>query len=167
MKNKLLLLLILISSIINQSFACTCVIPTSIDAIQDYEYENSEFVFIGEVFQINVVEKSFKVKIVELFKGREKEKAIIKGIYNEQCGPIIDEIGEWLLYANLTLDNTLKINECGLSRSLKNPEQNTIIDEAIERNHNLDKENNHDKFILETRNAIELEIIALRKREKQ
>ncbi len=162
MKNRIFAILILTLLISAKSFSCTCPNPKSIKAIQDYEFENSDCVFVGEVLEVNMNDNTFKIKVIESFKGKDKETIYI-GTYDEQCGPIIDEKGKWLVYARFNSENILKINECGLTRSLKNPEYNNVIDGLIEKRLNESDKTNQNKFNLEARKILELELSDLRK----
>jgi hypothetical protein len=103
--------------------ACTCSIPKSLKAIQDYEFENSECIFIGEVIEIDPINSLFQFKVVESFKG-EENGTVYTGAYDQICGPIIDKTGNWLIYGNFNDENQVVINHCGLTRSLNSPEDN-------------------------------------------
>ncbi|NDV15659.1 hypothetical protein GO009_06435 [Muricauda sp. TY007] len=116
----LFLILTLTSAKVN---ACTCKTPKNLKALQDYEFENSEFVLIGKVLKIDLNNNTFQVKIIESFKGEEKGK-IYNGIYDKYCSPIIDKKGKWLIYGNLNSEKLITINTCGLTRSFESPENN-------------------------------------------
>jgi len=157
-----ILTFILISLLISfKSLACTCAKPISLKAIQDYEYENSEFVFIGEVIELNLNINYFKIRVIESFKGGDKE-AIYSGTYDEQCGPIIGRKGKWLIYANLNSNNILEVNECGLTRSLKNPEYNTVISGLIEKKLTASEKGNRNIFNINARKILESELKILK-----
>ena len=76
----------------SKAIACTCSVPKSLKAIQDYEYEISECIFIGEVLEIDSILSRFTFKVLESFKGLESGTIYI-GKYDPMCGPIIDETG--------------------------------------------------------------------------
>jgi hypothetical protein len=103
--------------------ACTCSFPKNLKAIQDYEFENSECIFIGEVIEIDPINSLFQFKVVESFKG-EEIGTVYTGNYDQMCGPIIDQTGNWLIYGNFNNENQIVINHCGLTRSLNSPEDN-------------------------------------------
>ncbi len=103
--------------------ACTCSVPKSLKAIQDFEFENSECIFIGEVLELDPDSSIFKFKVVESFKG-EEIGTVYSGKYDKMCGPIIDETGNWLIYGNFNDENQIVINHCGLTRSFNKPENN-------------------------------------------
>lgn len=107
----------------SKAVACTCSVPKSLKAIQDYEYEISECIFIGEVLEIDSELNIFTVKVLESFKGVENGTIYI-GKYDPMCGPIIDQTGKWLIYASFNDENHMVINHCGLTRSFKRPEHN-------------------------------------------
>jgi len=121
----LIWILILTSS---EAIACTCSVPKSLKAIQDYEYEISECIFIGEVLEIDSIPSRFTFKILESFKGVENGTIYI-GKYDPMCGPIIDETGKWLIYGSFNDENHIVINHCGLTRSFKRPEHNVSATE--------------------------------------
>lgn len=106
------------------SYACDCKSFETIKEKQDFEYENSNSIFIGEILEINHVNHTLKVKIIELFKGT-KDDQIINGKFDEQCGPYISSKGKWLIYGNI-IGNILEIKPCGLTRSIINPKENPI-----------------------------------------
>ncbi|WP_034923210.1 hypothetical protein [Gillisia sp. CAL575] len=163
MKRTIFIIAILTISVSTKSFACNCSIPKSLQEIQDYEYEQSDCIFVGEVFDVNSENFSFKIRVIESLKGAEIETVFI-GTYDEHCGPIVTENGLWLVYADLNSENVLDINECGLTRSLKNPEFNTVIDGLIQKRLNkIDKEN-IEKINAESRKVLELELTILRNR---
>ena len=127
MKNKTLILIILTLGFGIKTFACNCSIPKSLELVQEYAYENSECIFLGEVFEVNKADNSFKIRIIESFKSNENGM-IYEGKYDEQCGPIIDTKGQWLIYADLDSENILNVSSCGISRNFKNPEFNVTIE---------------------------------------
>ena len=169
MKSALNILFSILILPTTKGFACSCAIPKSLKAIQDYEFENSDCIFIGEVLEFDSTYNTFKIKVVESFNGDEKGK-IYNGVYDQQCGPIIDGNGKWLVYGNINSENQLEINTCGLTRSFKNPESNVsatkpprpaqpneIISEAESRKQ-------LDEWRAKAKSDLENEIIDLRKR---
>ena len=78
----IILIWILTSS---KAIACTCSVPKSLKAIQDYEYEISECIFIGEVLEIDSILSRFTFKVLESFKGLESGTIYI-GKYDPMCG---------------------------------------------------------------------------------
>lgn len=161
MKQSQLTLIILTLFIGIKSIACTCGIPISIEATQIGEFEDSECVFIGEVLEVNSEENSFKIKVIESFKGSDVETVYV-GTYDEQCGPIIYEKGKWLIYGDLNNENIIEVNECGLTRSFVNPEYNSVIDGLIAKRLKESVNINDEKFITEARKVFEDEIKNLR-----
>ncbi|WP_438423875.1 hypothetical protein [Aquimarina macrocephali] len=166
--NNLILILTLVST---KAIACNCAIPKSLKAIQDHEFENSECIFIGEIIKIDSENNSFEIKVIESFNGDEIGKTY-SGIYDKYCGPIIDEKGKWLIYGNLNSENLIKINTCGLTRSLKNPENNisaTIPPEPLAPNETGSKAKfakQRVEWKIRAKSNLEKEIIDLRKRIK-
>ena len=166
MKYKLNTLLLIITLISTKVIACNCSIPKSLKAVQDYEFENSECIFIGEVLKIDSEKNTFEIRVVESFNGDEIGK-IYSGIYDNQCGPIIDGKGKWLIYAN-SYENKIEINTCGLSRSFEYPESNiTATSEFLkiyEKEYKQEKRDSDLKFRAQL--DLKNEIINLRKRRK-
>ncbi|MCW2120238.1 hypothetical protein [Flavobacterium sp. 7A] len=107
----------------SKSLACDCKIPNSLKEIQNREFTESKYIFIGEILKINSKKNTFEIKVIESFKGVLNGK-IYRGINNQWCGPVIDKSGKWLIYANRKSDNLIQIRTCGLTRSFKNPEKN-------------------------------------------
>lgn len=165
MKGSRLTLIIIALFLGMNSFACTCGRPISIEAIQIGEFEDSECVFIGEVLEVNTEEKSFKIKVIESFKGSDVE-TIYFGTYDEQCGPTIYEKGKWLIYGDLNDQNIIEVNECGLTRSFANPEYNAVIDGLIAKRLKSPVNMNDEKFIAEARKVFEDEIKKLQEKKK-
>ena len=89
---------------------------------QEYEVENSEYIFIGEVLEIDNSAETYLVKVIENLKNCDNEGVIYIGKNWPTCNPIIDSKGKWLIYANLDKDY-MKVNACGISRSLDNPQK--------------------------------------------
>ncbi|PQB07308.1 hypothetical protein BST83_09175 [Polaribacter filamentus] len=166
MKYKLNILLLIITLISTKAIACNCSIPKSLKAVQDYEFENSECIFIGEVLKIDSEKNTFEIRVVESFNGDEIGK-IYSGIYDNQCGPTIDGKGKWLIYAN-SYENKIEINTCGLTRSFEYPESNiTATSEFLktyEKEYKQEKRDSDLKFRAQL--DLKNEIINLRKRRK-
>jgi len=101
-------------------FACSCPVYKNLEIFQFAEFEQSECIFIGEVLEFNPDEKSFRIKVVDSLKGTENG-LIYEGTYDQQCGPTINGLGKWIFYGHTDSNGVLKINECGLTRSLANP----------------------------------------------
>lgn len=105
-----------------KSFACICKFK-KLSEMQKLEFENSAYIFIGEVLEIGASHKMFKIKVIESFKGGAIG-TVYNGSNNKFCGPIINEKGKWLIYGNFNVENLLEINTCGLTRSFEHPEKN-------------------------------------------
>ena len=123
MRTRILPILFLIFLISSKSFACDCKDSKSLKEIQNREFTNSKYIFIGEILKIDTKKHTFEIRVIESFKGVKNGK-VYSGIYDELCGPIIDEVGKWLIYANHYSSNVIKIKACGISRSFKNPGHN-------------------------------------------
>ena len=165
MKYKTLILIILTLGFGIKTFACNCSIPKSLELVQDYEYENSECIFLGEVFEVNKANNSFKIRIIESFKSNERE-TIYEGKYDEQCGPIIDTKGQWLIYADLDSENILNVGSCGISRDFKNPEFNVTIEGLLMKEFKGSREKYADIFNEKAKRELKYEIEKLRAKKK-
>ena len=109
------------TSFIYTSSVCTCP-PMRLSDHQEYEVENSEYIFIGEVLEIDKSTDTYKVKVIENLKNCDNEGVIYIGENWTTCSPYIDSKGMWLIYAKLDKDY-LRVNLCGISRSLDNPQK--------------------------------------------
>jgi hypothetical protein len=121
MKNKLILIIYFISTL--TSWACDCGPLKKLDYERNAEYQNAEFIFIGYIYNLKNNKRVFEVKVKEIFKGNLKIGQIINGKNNYYCEPFVNESGDWLIYGKIE-NGKLLISLCGLSRSLKNPENN-------------------------------------------
>ncbi|QCX39042.1 hypothetical protein FF125_16100 [Aureibaculum algae] len=166
MKYKILILIILTLSIGIESYACNCGIPKSLELEQDYNYENSECIFVGEVLEVNKTENTFTIKVIESFNGNDNLN-VYKGTYDEQCGPIIDTKGKWLIYANLNSDNILVVGSCGISRNFKNPEYNVTIEGLLIKEFKGTAEDQGKKFNDKGKKDLKVEIERLRVKKEE
>lgn len=110
---------------IQYSSACNCPVFKNLAAIQQSELNNSQCIFVGKVLEINKKKNTFKVEVIESF-TETNSGTVYEGIYDEQCGPIINELGTWLFYGNFFGLRYLTVNSCGLTRSFKNPDFNIM-----------------------------------------
>jgi hypothetical protein len=169
MTKRILTILFLTFFITSKVFACDCKVPKSLKAIQDREFENSECIFIGEVFKIDTDKNTFEIKVIESFRGN-KIGTVHIGIYDQLCGPVIDEKGKWLIYGNYNSDNLIEINACGISRSFGNPEYNTLATRPPkpispnEKESESQAEKKRAEWKLKAKSDLENEIADLRKR---
>ena len=131
-------------------FACTCPVYKNLEIFQFGEFEQSECVFIGEVLEFNPLEKSYRIKVVDSFKGTDNG-LIYEGTYDQQCGPIINGLGKWIFYGHTDSNGVLNVNECGLTRSFENPEHDF-----------LDFEKSKSEIRKQAQTDLELEIESLR-----
>lgn len=126
MRTRILIALFLFCMISNQLIACDCRDSKDLKEIQNREFTNSKYIFIGEILKIDTKKHIFEVKVSESFKGAKNGK-VYRGVYNKLCGPIINEFGKWLIYATSNSCNYIKVNVCGLTRSFKNPEHTISV----------------------------------------
>lgn len=109
-----------------QGIACNCMPPEKLNVAQKREIENSNFIIIGNVIKISKDKHNLTVVIKEVFKGENLSNDTIVMKNNYYCEPFVNTTGEWLFYGNL-IENEFIYNECGLSRSLRLPEQNSYF----------------------------------------
>ena len=131
-------------------FACSCPVYKNLEIFQFGEFEQSECVFIGEVLEFNPEKMSFRIKVIDSFKGTENG-LIYEGTYDQQCGPIINGLGKWIFYGHTDSNGVLNVNECGLTRSFENPFHDF-----------LDFEKSESEIKKQAQSDLELEIESLR-----
>lgn len=125
--NRIITLILFLPLLVSfESITCDCPITKSLKELQKTEFENSDYIFIVEVLELNERNGIFSFQVLESLKRNDNEN-IYKGIYNKMCEPIVDSTGKWLIYGNLNSSGLIEINKCGLSRSIKNPEYNIMI----------------------------------------
>lgn len=100
---------------------CSCAPPKKIEVRRELEYRNSDCVFIGDVFEIDTVSHTYKIKVIESFDG-DKVGKVYNGENIDNCSIYIDSKGKWLIYALQNENHIININGCGLTRSFKSPE---------------------------------------------
>jgi len=120
MKNQQIIITCLFILIGFKSFACSCPVFKNLERLQLSEFERSECIFIGEVLEINAENNTYKIKVLDSLKGTENGQ-VYEGTYDTQCGPTIYELGKWIFYGRTDSNGILKVNECGLTRTFKNP----------------------------------------------
>jgi hypothetical protein len=120
---KILLTILILTFFIHESFSCDCKDRMDLNIARITEYNNSEIIFLGEVISISDDQLSYRVSVIEVYKGDLKTNQIIEGKNHQFCAPFINYTGQWLLYGNIE-NGKLKVNICGLTRSLEFPEQN-------------------------------------------
>jgi hypothetical protein len=104
-------------------YSCDCKTKKKLDVARQTQFENAEIVILGDVFFISSDYMKFQIRILETFKGELKPDQIIEGENHLYCEPNANSIGQWLIYGYIE-NGKLKTIICGLSRSLKSPEDN-------------------------------------------
>ena len=102
------------------SIACICP-PTRLSDKQKEEIENSEYIFIGNVIEIDESNHTYKIRIIESLKNCAIEGLVYEAKNWKSCDPYINSTGKWLIYAQME-DGYIKTNLCGISRSFKKPQ---------------------------------------------
>ena len=104
------------------SVSCICAPPALFEEAQKKELENSDHVFIANVYVISPDRKTITVEIKEVFKGDFKVGDKFDFPNNYTCEPFIEIKGDWILYGKIE-NGIFRVNICGVSRSLNFPEQ--------------------------------------------
>ena len=107
-----------------KAFSCTCETKT-LSEWQKTELENSELIFIGEVFEINETDNSFKIRVNESLNDIDNSGKVYSGKNWNHCGPYVSEKGKWIIYGKIE-NGVLRLNMCGISRSFESPMVNPI-----------------------------------------
>ena len=123
---KIFLTTIFLFLIVTETYSCVCGPTIELNEIRNTEYSSAELIFIGEIISISADKKEFKIEVKEVFKGAIKKSQVLNGQNNIYCEPYVENIGEWLIYGKKE-NGKLKINICGLSRSLKKPYENKFF----------------------------------------
>jgi len=90
------------------AFCCKCKTIS-----KEFEFENSDYVFIGNVFK--VTDSYFFIKPIEFFKGSNLDN--VKVEINE-CSVLPKDNEYWLIYTNEMGTDLFSVSQCGWSRSL-------------------------------------------------
>lgn len=115
------LLIILIGFLLyNQCAACDCGVVTR-DSSVIVGLRNSDIVFYGELLTYDTIHKTYKFKIIELFKS-DYSKETISGCCINDCSIFPNDKGLWIVYAQKVNDSTINISMCSPSLPLKKPE---------------------------------------------
>jgi hypothetical protein len=110
--------IILLLSILLINFkisACDCP-PIERDTLVSKGLKRASIVFLGEVVSSDSFAESYKIKIIELFKG-DNNGHYINGMVINNCS-VFPKNGIWIIYANLEKDNSIDIDGCGSSIAL-------------------------------------------------
>ncbi|PIB30617.1 hypothetical protein [Maribacter sp. 4G9] len=101
-------------------FACDCN-QRSLAEMQKVERENSECIFVGEIFEVDPNLAYYKIRVVESLDGGDLQGNIYIGKNLKYCQPYVDKKGYWLVYGAM-VDGFLEMNTCGLSRTFDEPQ---------------------------------------------
>lgn len=116
---KTVLISFLLLLVSKEMIACTCGL-SRLSEKQKWAIENSECIFIGEVFEIDKLNQTYKVRVSESLDGGDISNNIYVGKNWKSCSPYIDKKGKWLVYGSVE-DGFLRLNLCGISRSFNYP----------------------------------------------
>jgi hypothetical protein len=99
--------------------ACDCK-TNSLKVLQTLSYNESPLIFVGDVLTSNQKTGTYKIKIIEIFKGQTRT-TIIEGKGLTSCSGFPDN-GRWIIYAETYKNGVIDFNSCGLSRAFDNPQ---------------------------------------------
>jgi len=122
MKKTLLLIILFLGTF--SGWACLCPPPGRLDDARQIEIQSSDIIVIADVLEINKTDHTFKVRVIEVFKGKTKKGEIMIIKNWRFCEPNVDKNGKWLIYSSI-IDGSLYVNDCGLTRSFRHPENNS------------------------------------------
>jgi hypothetical protein len=91
------------------------------DSSVTVELRYSDIAFYGELMTIDSIKKTYRFKILELFKGNYSGN-IINGCIISSCSVIPFEKGLWIIYAKKVNDSTISISMCSPSIPLRKAE---------------------------------------------
>ena len=112
-----LLIIILISV---KTYSCDCKRLGPIEKLRQISFDHSDIVFLGELVEVNINEKTFTFNIIESFKGKFNTQ-LIKGESSYGCSFLPRDKCRWIVYAKFNEKNLIEINQCLASRSELNP----------------------------------------------
>ncbi len=127
--------------------ACTCGLSRLSDK-QKWEMENSECIFIGEVFEIDKSNQTYKVRVSESLDGGDTPNNIYVGKNWKACTPYIEKKGKWIVYGRME-EGFLRLNLCRISRSFNYPVLNPAPPPPINIEINEKRKNNPQKQLPE------------------
>ena len=120
MKKLSLTLLLATLTSIQIALCCDCIRSGNLMEAQKLSYEESEFIFLGRVIELNN-DGTYKLEILETFKGTERKYMALAQTHSCSIFPGEDE-EYWLVYMDEPNKNEpATISLCGLSRSFKHP----------------------------------------------
>jgi hypothetical protein len=122
----LLTFFILIISL--KTHACICP-STSIKETREYSIRNSELIFIGQVIETDTINHTYKIKVVEIFKGNPAEiligSSLEDSVSYSSCAfwPFPYWGDEFIFYANYAKGtNRIFVDQCSATRTTLNPQ---------------------------------------------
>ncbi|WP_417592461.1 hypothetical protein [Owenweeksia hongkongensis] len=122
------LLLSILFLLYAQSFACSCA-PVKLSErikFRNRNIQTSEEVFIADVFAIDTINYTYKLKVKEVFKGAFVKGEVIKGSFLSTCEPYVSIEGTWLLFGDFS-DDEFRSKDCGYSKSFEFPWYNALL----------------------------------------
>ncbi|TXB65430.1 hypothetical protein FRY74_08380 [Vicingus serpentipes] len=119
---KKLIFLLFLSAFSLEILSCDCKEYETRNELLKDEIDNSDLIFTADY--ISNDGKSFHLKVKSIYKGTLITNQIIEGYIFDSYSKLINEKGEWLIYANIEKENKININSCGLTRSRKKPSKN-------------------------------------------
>ena len=117
-KNLFVLFIFLTFSI--SGIPCDCYVYDISDKGITKAYASSELVFKADVFDIDTVNRTYKMKVLEVYKGAVRVSKIIESEQLENCPPHIKRTGIWIFFGGFE-SKTFKPTVCGMSFNMESP----------------------------------------------
>lgn len=100
-----------------KGFACDCSPPKPFTKEEAQHYD---YIFLAHVGK-EQGNKIFNVEIVEIFKGDVPGGIKIDNEYHHSCSATVKAGEKWLIYAQKTPDNIIRLELCTRSRNIEEP----------------------------------------------
>jgi len=124
MNRNIIILILLLSSL--NCWSCDCKNISSTDSLREKSYRHSDIVFVGKLIEseresINPYSpRIYSFQIEEVLKGTFLNDTIF-GKEFTSCSHFPQDIGRWIVYANVMDSGFIDINGCGATRSFLEP----------------------------------------------
>ncbi len=116
-----------VSAIIQCGVASDCGPRPLYEQQFELEYAMASQILMADVIWLSSDKSTYLVVVKQLFKGTCNVGDTIAGINFPYSDLAIDKIGEWLVYGKIEFA-TIVPNECGLTRSVQEPQNNRHFD---------------------------------------
>jgi len=97
MRTRILIALFLFCMISNQSIACDCRDSKDLKEIQNREFTNSKYIFIGEISKIDTKNTFLKLRLVNRLREQKMEKCIEEYTTNYAVQSLMNSENGWFM----------------------------------------------------------------------